>query len=100
MFGIEKQDQAWKLVQPRASVGFPVAAGALYKMTLSFVVPFSTKVTKDTAVRIFQRNNKRILTGGVILKFKRKQAPGGEEEEGEHGKGRGARRRARGAKRR
>ncbi len=100
LFGIEKQDQVWKLVQPQSSIGFPITAGALYKMTLSFVVPFSTKVTKDTAVRIFQRNNKRILTGGVILKFKRKQAPGGEEEEGEHGKGRGARRRARGAKRR
>src|SRR5439155_8612943 len=55
LFGVEQQDQAWKLVQPRSSVGFPVTDGALYKMTLSFAVPFSTKLTKDSAVRIFQR---------------------------------------------
>jgi len=52
-------------------------------MTLSFVVPFSTKIAKDKAVRVFQRNNKTILTGGVILKFTRKKSVASEEEGGQ-----------------
>jgi hypothetical protein len=67
--GGEKVGQEWILTQPRAAVGFPIAAGELRRMTLSFNTPTTLKPGTRTLVRIFQRNDRRMITGSVILEL-------------------------------
>ncbi len=68
-FGGEKVGQEWKLTQPRTAVGFPIAAGEMRRMTLSFVTPTTLEPETHTLVRIFQRNDKQVITGSVILEL-------------------------------
>lgn len=71
-YEVQPKDQSWKLGKQSNTVGFSIPKGALYKMTLSFELPAKFKFNKNTAVRIFQRNNKKVITGGVILKFEKR----------------------------
>ena len=71
-YEIQQKDHSWKLTRPKGIVAFPISTGALYKMTILFELPPKTKLNKNTAIRIFQRNNKKVITGGVILMFERK----------------------------
>jgi hypothetical protein len=68
--GAEKTGEEWHLTQPTSSVGFAVGAGELRKMTLSFTTPTTLKPGTTTYLRIFQRNDGRIITGSVILRCK------------------------------
>jgi hypothetical protein len=94
LFGAEKKDKDWDLLRPKSSVGFAIEQGAKYEMTLSFAIPPNAKIKKETSIRIYQRNDKRILTGGVIIKFKPQELkkdpdedePTGKKEKEEKGK--------------
>jgi hypothetical protein len=68
-YGGEKVGEVWHLTQPTSSVGFPISAGELRRMTLSFTTPTSLQPGTRTLVRIFQRNDRRIMTGSVILEL-------------------------------
>ncbi|MBI1744422.1 exo-alpha-sialidase [Candidatus Acetothermia bacterium] len=58
----------WKLTRSRAVVGFSVGVGQQRWMTLSFTIPPQTlKAGIHTQVEIFQRNEKKTITGSVIL---------------------------------
>lgn len=83
VFGGAKHDQAWQLTQPRASVGFPVALGETRRATLSFMAPPSLKPGHSTLVRIFQRNDKRVITGSVILELRVAKAAEGADRKTE-----------------
>lgn len=65
--GGEKVGQEWKLTQPRAKVGFPITSGEMRRMTLSFTTPANLEPGSRTLVRIFQRNDKKLMTGSVLL---------------------------------
>ena len=76
---VETKEQEWMLRRPESAVGFPITKAAKYEMTLRFRVTADIKINKETAIRIFQRNDRKIITGGVIIKFKshdRKEKPG------------------------
>lgn len=66
---IQGKDESWKLDKPKDIIGFPTTKGALFKMTLLFDLPKGIKINEKTTVRINQRNDKKVITGGVILKF-------------------------------
>lgn len=66
------KDDSWKLAKPKSTVGFPVTGGSLYKMTLLFDIPAKTKINKNAIVRIYQRNDKKTITGSVLLQFEKK----------------------------
>ncbi len=67
--GGEKVGQLWRLIKPTAAVGFPVAAREMRRMMLSFTTPTALKPGTRTLVRIFQRNDRRVITGGVFLQL-------------------------------
>jgi len=67
--GAEKAGQEWLLTQPRAAVGFPVGVGELRRMTLSFTTPTALQAGTRTLVRIFQRNDHKLITGSVLLEI-------------------------------
>jgi hypothetical protein len=67
--GEQNAGQVWQLTQPTSSVGFPISTGELRKMTLSFTTPTTLKAGTITQVHIFQRNDRRITTGSVILEL-------------------------------
>lgn len=67
--GGEKAGESWKLVQRKGAVGFPVAAGQLWKMTLSFTTPATLPASSRPLVRIFQRNDQHVITGSVMLQL-------------------------------
>ncbi len=68
-FGGKKEGDVWRLAQPRASVGFPVTAGEVLQATLSFTTPTTLQPGSHPLVRIFQRNNGQVTTGGVLLEL-------------------------------
>ncbi len=68
-FGGKKEGQVWKLAQPRASVGFPVTPGEVLRATLSFTTPATLQPGSSPLLRIFQRNDQRIITGSVSLQL-------------------------------
>lgn len=70
IFGGEQAGNLWHLTESRSSVGFTPIAGYRYLCTLTFTVPASFTSSKDSLVRIIQRNNHNIITGGVSLGFK------------------------------
>jgi hypothetical protein len=80
--GGEKVGQEWKLTEPKAAVSFPIATGEMRRMTLSFTTPTTLKPGTRTLVRIFQRNDRQVITGSVILEVQvgkttvAKKAPG------------------------
>jgi hypothetical protein len=67
--GGQKSGNVWQLLQPRATVGFAVGAQELRKMTLSFSTPQTLKRGLTTKVRIAQRKDRKIITGGVTLEL-------------------------------
>jgi hypothetical protein len=74
-FGAEKVGQQWTLSQPKSAVGFPVVDCKLRRMTLSFTTPTSLQPGTRTLVRIFQRNDRRVITGSVMLELQVGEAP-------------------------
>jgi hypothetical protein len=69
IFGGEKRGEVWQLAQPRATVGFPVKARERRKLTLSFTTPRTLEKGLTTFVRITQRKDYKIVTGGVSLEL-------------------------------
>jgi hypothetical protein len=74
-FGAEKVGQQWTLTQPKSAVGFPVADCAVRRMTLSFTTPTTLQPGTRTLLRIFQRNDRRVITGSVVLELQVYEAP-------------------------
>jgi len=70
--------QEWQLTQPRSSVSIMVREGEIRKATLSFTAPATLKPGTRTHVRIYQRNDRRVITGSVILELQVGQAPAAE----------------------
>jgi hypothetical protein len=68
-FGGTKEGQVWRLTQPRAAVGLPVTAGEVLRATLSFTTPTTLQPGSTQLLRIFQRNDRRIVTGSVSLEL-------------------------------
>lgn len=66
-YGGEKSGQQWKLLKSVAAVRLPVDVGELRRMTLSFTAPATLKPETRPLVRIFQRNDRQVMTGGVQL---------------------------------
>ncbi|WP_432263626.1 hypothetical protein [Cupriavidus sp. TMH.W2] len=75
VYGGDSAGGFWRLLMPRSSVGFGVKEGERYLCTLTFSVPPSIKLAAASVVRIFQRNDRRIITGGVSLGFRQRPAP-------------------------
>lgn len=67
--GGEKAGQQWKLLKPVAAVGLPIDVGELRRVTLTFIAPATLKPGSRPLVRIFQRNDKRVITGSVQLEL-------------------------------
>jgi hypothetical protein len=67
--GGRKEGECWRLTQPRAAIGFPVAPGELRRMTLSFTTPTTLRRGMRPRILIVQRNDRRILTGSVSLEL-------------------------------
>lgn len=65
--GGEKSGQEWKLLRPVAAVGLPIGVGELRRVTLSFVASATLEAGSRALVRIFQRNDRKVITGGVQL---------------------------------
>jgi len=68
-FGGKKEGQGWQLTHPRAAVGLPVSVGEILRATLSFTTPTTLQPGSTSLVRIFQRNDHRIVTGSVTLEL-------------------------------
>jgi hypothetical protein len=69
MHGGDKEGQEWKLNQPKAAVGVPIAAGEMRRATLSFSAPANLEPGTQTLLRIFQRNDRKFITGSVMLQL-------------------------------
>ena len=67
--GAAKIGNAWRLTHARAAVGLPVAPGEMRRVMLSFTTSNTLKAGTRPRLRIFQRNDRRITTGGVILEL-------------------------------
>ncbi len=67
--GGKKEGEEWKLTRPRAAVGFPITTGEVLRATLSFITPTSLKPNTHPLVRIFQRNDRQVITGGILLEL-------------------------------
>ena len=65
--GAEKSGEHWNLLKPVSAVGLPIGVGELWRMTLSFTAPATLKPGSRPLVRIFQRNDRKVMTGGVQL---------------------------------
>jgi hypothetical protein len=68
-FGGQKSGNVWQLLQPRATAGFPLGAGEIRKATLSFTTPRTLAAGLTTKVRVMQRKDRKIVTGGVTLQL-------------------------------
>lgn len=67
--GITVGDREWELTERRAGVGFPIGRGELRRMTLTFEAPRTLRAGSRPLIRIVQRNDHRIMTGGVELEL-------------------------------
>jgi hypothetical protein len=68
-YGAEKLgSKEWKLLHPRSAVGFRAFPGEMRRMILFFEAP-RILPGKSSLVRIFQRNDKRLITGSVQLEL-------------------------------
>jgi hypothetical protein len=79
--GATKVGQEWRLTQARAAVGLPVAPGEMRRVTLSFTTSGTLKAGSRPRLRIFQRNDRRITTGGVTLELEVARTRHGREGE-------------------
>lgn len=59
----------WHLDKSVSVIGFARAKGALYKGTLTFVVPPTLPLDGRPLIRIIQHNDKRVVAGGVSLEL-------------------------------
>jgi hypothetical protein len=50
-------------------MGFTVAEGELRLVTLSFTTPNTLDAGGFSLVRIYQKNDKKVVTGGVFLQL-------------------------------
>ena len=62
-----KRGTTWQLLEPISTVGFSVAAGEMRKLTLYFTAPGS--VPENATVRIAERKDGKIVTGGVSIQL-------------------------------
>jgi hypothetical protein len=69
IFGGQKSGTVWQLMQPRATVGFPLGARELRRATLSFTTPRTLPSGLTTKIRIMERKDRKIVTGGVTLQL-------------------------------
>ena len=67
--GAHRAGEGWKLVKPISAVGFVLAKGELRRMTLSFATPTTLLPGTRPLIRVFQRNDKHTITGGVQLQL-------------------------------
>jgi hypothetical protein len=67
--GAQKADEGWTLLKPISSVAFGLAKGELCRMRLSFTAPATLPAGSRPLIRIFQRNDKKTITGGVQLQL-------------------------------
>jgi hypothetical protein len=67
--GALRGEGAWELTHPRAAVAFPVRPGDRYLGVLSFAPEalHELEAERPGEIRIFQRNDRRVVTGSVIL---------------------------------
>jgi hypothetical protein len=79
--GAEKRGDDWQLTHRRATVGLRIAPGEMLKATLRLTTPGGLDGRGRSLVRIFQRNERREITGSVQLELVRVKAR--QEEEGE-----------------
>lgn len=68
--GGQKVGQNWILQKPIAAVGFPVTKGELFRAKLSFSTPAKFPSGTRPILRIFQRNDKKVITGSVQFELK------------------------------
>ena len=83
VFGGDRTDDGWSLRQRRAAVGLRVQPAELRRATLAFEVPRHLKDGARAEVRVYQRNDKGLITGGVFL-----EVQVGTAKEEDPGKGR------------
>jgi hypothetical protein len=67
--GVQKQGDDWRLTQRRATVGVRIAPGQLMKATLRLTTSGKLEGRARPVVRIFQRNDRKQITGGVQLEL-------------------------------
>ena len=67
--GGEQVGESFRLDQPTSAVSFPIEAGGLRKMILSFTTPATLKHGSKPLIRITQRNDRRIIAGTVALEL-------------------------------
>jgi hypothetical protein len=79
--GAQKVGQEWRLVKPVTAVGFPISQGELRRMTLSFATPTTLQPGSRPLVRISQRNDRKVITGGVQLELQVAKSEFASEEE-------------------
>jgi hypothetical protein len=70
MHGAHKVGRDWQLLKPTSAVGFVIPKGELCRMALSFVTPKTLKPGSRHLIRIFQRNDRKMVTGGVLLEIR------------------------------
>lgn len=71
LVGARVDGKGWLLTHRRASVAFTTHPGALHLGVLRFQVEADHVHERATVVRILQRNDRRIVTGGVTLRVGR-----------------------------
>jgi len=68
-FGATGDGRTWQLHDTLSTVGFARKPGQAFRMTLSFVTPTDLRPEEDPIIRIYQRNDKRVISGGVALQL-------------------------------
>ena len=71
LHGVAEGEGHWKLTHPVARVGFATKPGESYRMTLTLTTPKKLDLKKPAILEIFQRNDRRRITGGVQLQLVR-----------------------------
>jgi hypothetical protein len=74
LHGVAEGEGHWKLTHPVARVGFATKPGESYRMTLTLTTPKKLDLKKPAILEIFQRNDRRRITGGVQLQLVRARA--------------------------
>jgi hypothetical protein len=64
--GAARDGSGWRLHHRRSAVGFPVSPGQLFVGTLRFT-PRAAHDDSELTIRIWQRNDRRVVTGVVTL---------------------------------
>ena len=68
-YGATGNGRTWELHDTLSTVGFSRSAGMAFKMRLSFVTPTDLRPGSRPLVRIYQRNDRKVITGGVALQL-------------------------------